>query len=709
MSKMQQRFTLTALSAALLAIHGPAPAAEDVDVKELTQPSSEVSIGAGGLFGDDRRQAGIIGGLRDTGGYLLLDADINRRDEATGTWHTLSVTNMGMTSREILGEFIQQGRQGVAIEYRQSEREVPYLVNTGITGFGTSTQSVPVPGIPPGSGTNYQLGTERTKFGLEFFKYLMPNLNFKVSVSNEDKEGNRHGRVGGQPEFAAVPIDYNVRKVDMRLDYVADKLQLSGGYSGSWFQNANDLLTTTRAGDANSPYYISQPLDNQAHQFFIDGGYTISPTTHGSFKLSYTHATQDERIPTYDIVGLARSATAPSSLDGEVNTTLVQLGLTSRPMPKLNVLANLRYHKVDDRTPAWFVVDTATDAHSTPFDYETLSGKLEGSYNLAPGYNLIVGIDYSDQDRTVPVGTVVAGVDTERYVPFRAEIDETTYRVQLRKSLSETLNGTLAFLHSSRGGSQYSHAEHAVGVINPIHISDRDRNKLRLMVDWSPMSRLNLQANFEGSQDDYGSANEYGLYEGSARLYALDADYSLSDKWRVTAWYSHDETEADQFNGRWTRATGEHEADRRAHLEDKGDSVGLGVRGEVSAKVKIGADLQWTRTVSKFDDVVTLTGVFGVNGYGTVYPTSGGVTAVPLPDITSTMTRLNLFAEYAFRKNADLRFDLMFERWKTDDWTWEFSTGAPFTFGTTNDGTTIYSYPKQTSTFVGIRYKYKFQ
>ena len=57
-------------------------------------------------------------------------------------------------------------------------------------------------------------------------------------------------------------------------------------------------------------------------------------------------------------------------------------------------------------------------------------------------------------------------------------------------------------------------------------------------------------------------------------------------------------------------------------------------------------------------------------------------------------------------KKSGLRFDLIHERWKTDDWSWQFADGSPFVF---NDGTMILTNPEQNSTFVGARYIYKFQ
>lgn len=85
---------------------------------------------------------------------------------------------------------------------------------------------------------------------------------------------------------------------------------------------------------------------------------------------------------------------------------------------------------------------------------------------------------------------------------------------------------------------------------------------------------------------------------------------------------------------------------------------------------------------------------------------SGAVTQVP--DITSTATRIKLFAQYALQKNAELHVDLIHERWKSDDWTWIYSSGAPFQYGTATDGTAVIVDPKQSATLVGVRYIYKF-
>jgi hypothetical protein len=80
-----------------------------------------------------------------------------------------------------------------------------------------------------------------------------------------------------------------------------------------------------------------------------------------------------------------------------------------------------------------------------------------------------------------------------------------------------------------------------------------------------------------------------------------------------------------------------------------------------------------------------------------------------MPDIENALTKLSLFANYVMDKNTELRFDFIHERWKTNDWTWQFAGGGPFVFGTVTDGTTVTSNQNQSSNFLGARYIYKFQ
>jgi predicted porin len=291
---------------------------------------------------------------------------------------------------------------------------------------------------------------------------------------------------------------------------------------------------------------------------------------------------------------------------------------------------------------------------------------------------------------------------------MRAEVDEWTARLELRRSLSETINGSVAFAHSERDGPSYVSAAAGPGgassdLITPINIADRDRDKMRLAMDWAPRENLSFQFGYEYARDKYphDASRPYGLQDGSAQLYSVDGNYVVNDNWQITAWYSHDMTKASQLGSRAANGGGTGGlTDKDSELKDTGDSVGFGLRGRAIANLTLGADVQWTRTSSEYHQTLLTPG------------TTSGLT--PLPDIKNKLTRAGLFGEYTLRKNSDVRLDLVYERWETDDWTWQFADGTPFIYsgGTSpafTDGTTVNAKATQESVFVGARYIFRFQ
>ena len=716
MKTLHRSFRLAVLPATLMAAFGCA-LAEEPDVDELTKPDSSVSVGVGS-WSADRRQQGIYDGMREGKAYGLLDADIVKRDEETGTWLKLKATDLGLDTRELRGDYIRQGDFGGFLEYNRTTRENPLTYNTRLQGIGSDNLTLGT-GLGSFPRRDVELGTTREMTRLGGFKTLVPGLELKIDFKNEEKTGTRQTGWGSAALFSVEPVDSTTRQLEAILQYTGTKLQLSGGYYGSWYDNHETMVLQRFNGvsggtsaSLNSVTPLSLPLGNQAHQAFFEGGYAFTPTTRGTFKLAYTRATQDETLPSYGLGGAnAPFINAPSSLNGRVDTTLVQLGLSSRPLPKLSITGSLRYYDVDDKTPLrGFVGSNATGVatvFNTPQSYTTTSGKLEATYRLPQNFSLTGGVEYSDQDRSRPtVGTV--------YVPFRSRVQESTYKVQVKRSLADSLNGSLAYLRSDRDGSAYSEAESAVeNQINPMHIADRQRDKWRAAFDWEPAESLSLQFRVDVADDRYPrDGRQYGLRDGSARIYAIDGTYVISDDWKVSAWYSYDVTRARTVGYR-ASGTGAATADKETRIKDVGDSFGFSVRGNLSARMEVGAGFDWFRNTSSYPQS------FVLSGAGNAYPT--GATG-PVPDVSNRLLRLRLDGKYAIDKTSEVRLDLIHERWRTNDWSWNLADGSPFSYYSGNvtctgcspsatvnvqDGTTVRYDQRQTDTFVGIRYIYR--
>ena len=704
--KRTRGFRLTALPAALLALSAAA-FAQDAQIAELTTPESFVSFGAG-AWSDDRPQQGIYDGMREDGGYLLLDGRYISRDNATGTWIGLSGRNLGLDTRELRADWLRQGDIGAFIEYSRIPRDNPHTFFTGLQGIGTTSLTISGAAAAALPFREVELGTVRDQVHAGFYKALSRSLNFRVSFRNEEKEGTRNWGLGSAPLFMVEPIDSTTRQLEATLNYLGERLQLSGGYYGSFYDTSNTLIFGLRNGVATpgtvgspNPTPLSQPLPNQAHQLSLDGGYSITPATRAMFKLARGIATQDEPLPTWSLAAPnAPFVGMPSRLNGRMDTTLAEVGITTRPLSSLSLLANLRYYDLQDKTPLVGVVGSnatgVATVHNTPQSYETTTGKLEATYRLPAGFSVTGGAEAKNQNRFAP------SFVNEIFVPYRVNLDETTWRLGVRRGLSDSVNGSLAFLHSKRDGSPLTATEDfASDLISPIHIADRERDKWRAMLDWTPAERLTLQLVIENAKDEYSDERPYGLKDGKASLVSLDATYSVTENWQVSGWYARDETAARQRNAQWSGA-GVHQLDREANLEDKGDNVGFEVRGKLGAALKVGANALYAKTVSRYQDSITFIGA------PVVLPVE-----TPLPDITNKLARLGLFAEYALRKTSTVRFDLIHEDWRTDDWTWQFADGSPFIYGsgaaTAADGTFVIPNQRQKATFAGVRYIVRFQ
>lgn len=690
-------FPLAAIAAALLSAYGPAWAQDNNEIRLLTKPESAIRLGAGYLS-DDAPRFGQYTGVREKGGYGLLDVDIVKRNDATGTWFKVRGRNLGLDDRDLRITHERQGDWAYYLDYSQTPRYEPLTVNTGLVGLGTTTQIIRT--AAPRS--DVQLKTQREAIGLGISKQLGSGFDIQLRASTEEKEGARLWGFGPiTPNFLTEPIDSTTRQVEAIVAYSQDKLQLSGGYYGSSYTNRNaalNVISVAANGVAGAPAQLALPQDNQSHQVYLTGGYGFTPTTRGTFKVSSTRSTQNEsffKAPTFP------PSAGNTTLNGKVDTTLAQMGITSRPMPKLSLLANLRYEDRDDKTPrVQYLSPTpptppaqlTRDGFNVPMSRTQLTGKAEASYLLPIDLRLTGGVDAENIKRGVS--------PTLRQLSWREKTDERSYRLELRRSMSETLNGAIAYVHSKRGGSPFLEANNGfvvVGgvavaipdVIDPIHWADRKRDKTRLSMDWAPTEKLSLQLVLDDAHDAYDSPSRpLGPESGKARLYSLDASYAFSEEWQASAWVSRDENHINQ-----STRTGPSTivpagvgpggfTTWQAQLSSVGNALGFGVRGKASSRIQIGADLQYQKDVNKY-------------GVTSLSPATGS-----LPDIYNKLTSLKLFGIYALQKNSSIRLDYVFDHRKSDDWTYQNWTYA--------DGTTVSQNSNQKVQFIGISYIYKF-
>jgi len=684
-----QLFRQTALALSLCLAFG-ATSAEEVKLspdevrKDMYTLDNSLSLGLGHQFSDNRR-FGQYRGITDEGGYGLLDLNLVSRDEATGRWLKLKGQSLGLDNRLIRIDHERQGDWSYFIQGNQASRTEPLVVKTGLQGIGTASQIV---SAAAAAKREAELKVDHNIYALGLRKFLGEGFDVHISAKQDDKSGARmYGRGGAGMEFLTEPVDSVTRQWEAVASYANRKLQLSGGYSGSSFDNQIPVLSVRggAAGFATAPAMnaFALPLSNHAHQLHLAGGYNWSDMTRSSFKLSRSSAYQNE---TFSPLLTPRLAGSPSSLNGKVVTTLAFTDLTMRPMAKLDLIGSLRYEDRDDQTPeAQFIANSGSSAFSAgvtginkPRQLKQVKGAFEANYRLDGGYRLVGSLEQEELTRN--------GSRDKIRVAYRENTTETTERIEIKRTMSETLNGGVAILHSERNGSEYIRDTY----INPevsnrlaaLMWSDRSRNKLRLNADWIPAEDVSLQLLADLSDDTYSgdALRILGQSKGKSRFYSADASYRISDKWSLSGWLSLEEISARQLTGdavRWD-----------ADLRDTTKAWGLGLKGKLRPNFEVGADLSGSHNVAE----------------SIMSKVSGAGNVASLPDYYYKQLSLKMFGDYALTRYSGIRVDFIVDRRHNNDWTWQ-----NWSYSVASDGTTVTNVGSENSAFLGVSYRYRWR
>jgi MtrB/PioB family decaheme-associated outer membrane protein len=619
--------------------------------------------------------------------------------------------------------------------------------------WATDNDIIPSNGIV---GTDVSLKLQRKALGLSAEKWITPELQLQMKFGNEDKNGARlSGRVGMSSNILLTrpiykntgsfsggwavllmpePIDSAIRTMEGQFNFNRGDLALSGGYHGSFYVNHNGSMTANVPDTLNRGVLwtvcetpgcstvqqlasadVALPPDNQAHQVYLSGNYAFSPTTRANFKLSYTHATQND---SFVGMGLTPAATAPDNLGGVVDTTLAYVGWSMRPSKQLTVNASLRFEDRADKTPVYVYNDGGISELSGTTNWPSGSqtrttAKVDGTFRMLGGYTVSMGMDW--ERKVVPVPPANTAIANNQ-VFFRSDLQEYGAHATVRKAVSETLNGALGFEYKARRGDDNAWVTTSgtvgnllVGVdpvllnrVLPTMYMDRDRTTLRASLDWVPTEDLSLDMVLEHGQDDFLRwypdplpSQVLPTLAGAQVItndsLTLDTAYKLSRNWQANAYWT-------RSKNRWNV----NKVDLGENTVTQGNTLGLGLKGKLTPQLSFGADLLFSRDVTTFTNLVATANV-GEPGMiaGWVGQTLPGNY---LPDITYRTTELKLYGSYAMDKKSSVQVTLVHQRFNSDDWQWGYN-GVPFVY---SDNTTVSYNLNQSVTFVGAVYTYRF-
>ncbi|ADE14784.1 hypothetical protein Nhal_1654 [Nitrosococcus halophilus Nc 4] len=673
----------------------------------------EVEVGIG-YNSENSFKFGEYTGLVEEGPFAIANFRLQGRDAYdSGRAHYFEVSglNLGLDYRSLSLAYGDQGRYELFLDYDQiphfqagfpsDKAQTPY---NGI-GSGQLTLSEGWVGAPTTQGMTalgeslkfLEIETERQKFGGGLTWHLAKDWALKADFHHERKDGldtiaGAFGINGGNPSAVILPepIDYQTNSLNLSLEYLGKKAQFQLTYALSLFHNDEAALNfqnpyseagrgapwTPATGFPSGFGQFALPPDNQAHQVTFSAGYNLGLTTRIRTNLAYSRMTQDENfLPFSAMPALNATVTTPlprNSLEGRIDTFLIDLGIASRPLPKLDFKANYRFEERDNKTPRDIYVRIAGDAQpqptgiananarlNLPYSFEQHQVSLDAGYRLLPRTKLMLGYDFEQQ---------------ERDFQEKNKVQEHTIRTKVQATPFDFVNGWLQYAHAFRDGSDYadnaaflsSHTPAFLATLPPeerfgnhpslrkFHLAERERNWVRGVVTFLPHDQITLGLDGNYIQDDY-KKTVFGLKHSRIASATVDASYSPRPGIMGYAFFTYE-------NLRYEQRGHEHNPVRLPSLTNLAQRWSMDTEDEVLTS---GIGLDWTLIEDKLELGIDYT--FSLADTH-LKPTGGSaLTAAPLPELETRLHRIMVGLDYQLRNNLSARFSYRFETLETED------------------------------------------
>ncbi len=669
----------------------------------MAEVSGEVELGVGYLD-DSAWRYGKYSGLIDQGFEGLVNLNLSSRSD-DGTYWRAGGEDLGLDNRHLWLTAGHYGSQRLRLDYRETPRYLTHSAQTPLRGAGLPHLSLPAnwqasDATTAGmtrleeSLTDLNLWQERRTLKLDYRHFLDDNWTLKADWRRDRVDGLRalggvSGATGGNNRalLLPAPIDYDTYSGELSLGYAGDHHYWGLGYYTSVFSNHQTHLTwptpyaahpqwAPGTGYPGGDNRLALEPDNQAHQLRLHGGYRFTGTTRLHLDAALGRLRQDEDFLPYT-VNPALEVNAPlprQSLDARVDTTRVNLRLTSRPARTLNLVARLNYRGRDNKTPQAAYQRVRGDAVpqqsyeeariNRPYSLRVTDATTDLGWRVSRHLRLEAGLGYNDTRRDYSEvnqtreTSIKLGARTTR---FTAVALSTEYRYLERRADDYVGNRPLVATHVPGTVGEEDYENHPL--LRKYTLTDRDRHLWRVRGDWFAWQRVNLGAAISYHRDTYPEA-VFGLTRSTMTSYTVDMGYAPAEQLRLSVFANLDRYHNDQagrsFRGSVPADAWDPSRDWQVGAEDRYETFGINLGWEQVQQ-------QW-RALQSLGDLTLNLSYTHSRATGEIAVTTGdALTAAPLPDLRTELNTVSLEALLQLSARSTLRLGLEHEHYRRHD------------------------------------------
>lgn len=689
-----------------------------------------VEVGAGGVATDSASgkafKFGEYTGLKDDDAFAIVGFNwIFNSRENDAIYFRTNASNLGLETRKLSVEGGEQGKWGVSFSADRLLRSEIDSARFMYDGLGSSNLTNPLPrptnATLAASFTNeanykpFDIEQGRDIYRLGLRGILSANWDFRVNYREDVRDGNRLTGLPfcngcGTRSAAVIPYEINdkTQVVEATLGYQSPKVEGQLAYNYSRYENQLDRF---RVDNIQSTTTVTHPVsqmslmpDNEFHQINLTGAYNFTKDTRAKALLSYGVALQNETFLPYNSAGAGITTGAPlprQSLDGKMINTLADLSLMTKPTEKMNLKLAYQYRDVDNETPRNTYIYASRDAAqpAVPLAAASAANQRQNAPVSTTEQRVTIDGDYAIAART-QLRALIEHTITDYTLSDRTQTKTSKGALDLRRTFADEFIGNLGYAFTQRTGSAYdkntyfretytgTFASTAAGTLTnhpsmrSFMYNDYDENRVRASGNWTATETISAGASIDAYGRQYKGDNCgkpvdpnviaflaadplpdtcLGTRKAQGGNLNLDLQWQPDEELMAFTFITLSQTRTDiDGRGPWVKnaAAATNSLDNTAlnwsgRLVYDDQTFGLGTKWQATAKWELGGQYAYSYGVGKTD--VRLATVAGAN----------------MPDLKSELHNVNLFAKWAYSSRLTFRFNYLYERLKTKDWSYD--------------------------------------
>ena len=619
----------------------------------------EGEYGAGGAYvSDDAARFGNFTGYDEEGGYVVADGNGQFSSDAQRVQWELE--DLGLDSRSVT---VEGGKPGT-YDYRLGYAELPYRrYDTSQTVFQhTNDELLTLPAGWVSAGTtagftaldaslaDRNIESDRQSFDVGGAYRGIEHLRFDADFRRTQRDG--WGIAGGpfynSTVLLAAPFDDRTDTASFGATYSRENWSATLSWLGSFYDNSHRELRWDNPYLGGGQGARAQTPDNDAQTVALEGVYRLPAQTVLSASAAFGEMRQDETFLPYTVNPDVPARALPrGSLDGKIDTTHVDVGITSRPWSFLRLRGVYRYDDRDNRTTVAQWTRTITDLFDSgeaesnhPYGFTRRALELSAAarfdqWDWLKSFEFEAGYDRIEMDRTLQESsgdTTESGWGRIRWRP--AVGTEVTLKAGAQRRDPDNYDLSLA----------QAYEQNPLLRKYTIAYRYRDFAQLDARVNW-PGRPISIGGQAFYASEDY-TESPLGLRKNDDRRFAADVTWDINEHTSLYVQGGYEDQDL-AIRGSETFSA----VDWTSQHHDRFQSIDAGVKyADPERRFDTSLSLRYARGTGDIDVMSDFSG-------------SGAY-----PALKTDLKGAELQVGYRLNQAIDLRLTARYEDYSSDDW-----------------------------------------